>query len=219
MIEPEQIEGIVVLFAGGDGNIKINNNGIRRKGNFLVRSRMLFAGQGFVTAVMDKPSDRSAMHYFRTSEQHAQDIRTVMRFLRQRFPDKPLWLVGTSRGTLSAANVAARLNGKEGPDGIVLTAAVTQTSNDGGDSLNDVDLENIRVPVLVVHHKDDACYVTPYQSAKKLPEKLSSSPGKEFIEFSGGDNSGNPCKAKSFHGFLGIEGEVVNSIARWIREH
>lgn len=219
LIEPDQIKGVVILFAGGGGSIKISKKGIKKKGNFLVRSRELFASQGFVTAVIDKPSDRSAMHYFRTSEQHARDIKVIIQALRQKYPDKPLWLIGTSRGTLSAANAASRLNGNDGPDGIVLTATVTQTSNSGDDSVNDVQLQNIRVPVLIVHHKEDACYVTPYQSAKQLPGKLTSTPVKAFIEFSGGNNNGEPCKAKGYHGFAGIEADVINSIAGWITQH
>jgi hypothetical protein len=35
-----------------------------------------------------------------------------------------VWLVGTSRGATSAANVAARLSGPVAPDGLVLTSAV-----------------------------------------------------------------------------------------------
>jgi hypothetical protein len=34
-----------------------------------------------------------------------------------------VWLVGTSRGSISALNAAARLSGPSAPDGIVLTSA------------------------------------------------------------------------------------------------
>ena len=39
--------------------------------------------------------------------------------------------------------------------------------------------------------------------------------------FSGGDEpiNKNPCKAKTYHGFLGIESEVVKSITEFINEN
>jgi hypothetical protein len=143
----------------------------------------------------------------------------VMAFLRERHPGKPLWLVGTSRGTISVANVAARIQGKEGPDGIVLTSSVTEKSKKNLDSLQDIDLTAITVPTLVIHHKDEACNDTPYNLAEKLPGELSSVKVKEFVSFSGGGAVGDPCKGKSHHGFMGIEEKVVKSIVDWIKAH
>lgn len=219
LIEPENATHIVILFAGGKGDLDISNSGIGDEGNFLVRTRDQFAKQGMVVAVVDKPSDKNKMIGFRKSKKHIEDIKAVMAFLRERHPGKPLWLVGTSRGTISAANVAARVQGKEGPDGIVLTSSVTKKSKKKLDSLEDIDLSSITVPTYVIHHKKDGCNVTPYNLAEALLDQLSSVKVKEFKSFNGGRSEGDPCKGKSYHGFLGIEKKVVTSIADWITSH
>ena len=219
LIEPENSTHIVILFAGGKGDLNITNSGIGDEGNFLVRTRDQFAKQGMVVAVVDKPSDKNKMIGFRTTKKHAEDIKAVMAFLRERHTGKPLWLVGTSRGTISAANVAARVQKKEGPDGIVLTSSVTKKSKMKLDSLEDIDMSSITVPTYVIHHKNDECNVTPYNQAEALLDKLSSVKVKEFKSFSGGRSKGDPCKGKSYHGFLGIEDKVVSTITDWIKSH
>ena len=46
------------------------------------------------------------------SEAHRQDVRAVLAEVRKRYPGLPLFLVGTSRGTLSVAYLAAALDGE-----------------------------------------------------------------------------------------------------------
>ncbi|MCK4826604.1 alpha/beta hydrolase, partial [bacterium] len=146
-------------------------------------------------------------------------IKAVISFLRKRHPDKPLWLIGTSRGSISAANVASRIQGKAGPDGIVLTSSVTRKSRKNFDSLEDIDLYSITVPTYIVHHEYDDCVVTPYDEAVELMDELSSVKVKEFKGVTGGDTVGNPCKGKSYHGFLDIEDKVVKLIVDWVKTH
>jgi len=217
LIEPDQASHTLVLFAGGKGSLKISGEGIKKQGNFLVRSRNLFVKQGFNVAIVDKPADQVSLKGFRTTRAHVKDIAGVVSFLRERNKNIPVWLVGTSRGTISATNAAAQLHNAKGPDGIVLTASVTETSNNGADSLHDVDLSKITVPTLVVHHKHDECYVTPYTGAIKLIEQLTSVSVKKLKGFIGGKNEGDACRGKSYHGFTGIEEYVVDDIAAWIK--
>lgn len=219
LIEPEHATHIVVLFNGGGGNLQINEQGIVRQGNFLIRTCKLFAEKGMVVAVMDKPTDRADLFLFRKTAEHAQDIKVVMQFLRKRYPGKPLWLVGTSRGIISVADVAARLHGAEGPDGIVLTSSITRSKRCDTDSLQDIDLSAIQVPTYVVHHKQDECDVTPYAYAESLLTKLTAVKVKEFKGVSGGESRGNPFQPRSYHGYLGIEEGVVNAIVEWIESH
>lgn len=219
LIEPDNATHYVILFTGGEGKLDIDASGIGSDGNFLVRTRNQFVNMGMVVAVVDKPSDQEKLFRFRKTGKHAKDIKAVMKFLRKRHPNKALWLVGTSRGTISVANVAARVQGKAGPDGIVITSSVTRKSKKKLDSLEDIDLSAINVPTYIVHHKNDECRVTPYDGAEALMDALTSVKVKEFKGFSGGKTVGNPCKAKSYHGFLGIEEEVIKSIVDWIKAH
>lgn len=219
LIEPDKATHSVILIAGGKGKLNIDEDGIGNEGNFLVRTRQQFANQGMVVAVIDKPSDKKKLFRFRKTKKHAKDIKAVISFLRNRHPDKPLWLVGTSRGSISAANVASRMHGKAGPDGIVLTSSVTRKSKKNLDSLEDIDLSSITVPTYIVHHKDDECKVTPYDEAEELMNELTSVKVKEFKGVSGGDTVSNPCKGKSYHGFLDIEDKVVKLIVDWVKTH
>ena len=219
LIEPDNATHSVILFAGGSGVLDMGEYGIGQEGNFLVRTRSQFAAQGLVVAVVDRPTDRKKLFRFRTTKKHAKDIKAVILFLQERHPNKPIWLVGTSRGTISVANIAARFHGKAAPDGIVLTSSVTRKSKKNLDSLEDIDLSAITAPTYIVHHEDDECKVTPYDEAKELMDALSSVEVKEFKGFSGGRSPGKPCKGKSYHGFMGIEDEVVKSITDWIKAH
>jgi len=208
----------VILFAGGHGRLGLSAQGMEwGEGNFLVRNRDRFAQQGFWVAVMDAPSDRpQGLWNFRASAAHAEDVRNVIAEFKK-FTDKPVWLIGTSMGTVSAANAAARLK-QDGPNGLVLTSTVTKESRQVTETINVVRLKDIRVPTLVVHHKQDGCVVTPYELAVALMRSLTHAPKKELLAFSGGGVSVlDPCEGASSHGFLGLDAEVVAAIAGWIK--
>ena len=209
----------VILFAGGHGRLALSQHRIGwGETNFLVRNRERFCCEALMVAVMDAPSDRpQGLSNFRTSSAHAEDIRHVITKLKD-IANVPVWLVGTSMGTVSAANAAARLK-KGGPDGLVLTSTVTKETRQVTETVNNVRLKDIRVPTLVVHHKQDSCVVTPYELARALMKSLTQAPKKELLTFEGGDLSVlDPCEPMSYHGFLGLDGEVVTAIVSWIKQ-
>lgn len=209
----------VVLYAGGSGSIRIRKDGsVMRGGNFLVRTRKLFAEHGFLVLVPDRPSDWAGgdKWSYRLTQAHAKDAAALIAFLRAE-ADVPVWLVGTSRGSISAANAAARIGGN-GPAGIVLTASVTNGGNKIRPSLADIDLERITAATLVLGHRDDDCYVTPWSEQADLARELSKARKVQTIGVSGGE-AGDltaACGPHSHHGFLGIEKETVARIADWI---
>lgn len=210
----------VVLFAGGDGDLALTAAGIGKlQGNFLLRTRQRWAREGFLVAILDRPSDRTGgLWNFRTTAEHAADVRAAIAALRET-ARVPVWLVGTSMGSLSAANAAARLT-EGGPDGVVLTSSVTETSKLSYETTRHAGLGDIRVPTLVVHHKDDACRASPYSGAEAIVRALRQAPAKELLAFEGGRPPiSHPCEAKAAHGYLGIEATVVEAIGTWIRAH
>jgi len=217
VISPRSAQACVILFSGGGGRLNISQDGIKRKGNFLIRSHQLFAAHGFVVMIPDVPSDQGDLHGFRTTQEHATDIKAMIIWLRKTNPGKPVWLVGTSRGVISVAGAAASLGSEEdGPDGIILSASVTRPSNSGADSLQDIKLEQIVVPTLLVHHEQDECYVTLFEDIPELLSNLKRVKSKGIKSYRAGKNNGNECSAKSYHGFNGLEKEVVSDIAEWI---
>jgi len=218
LIEPEAARAVVVMYAGGHGGLQIGPDGTMAwgKGNFLVRTRQMFAGQGLSVAVVDAPSDRQDggfFHGFRQTQAAAEDARALIAWLRER-TRLPVWLVGTSRGTQSAAYLATQLHGAEAPDGIVLTSSVLSDKRDR--AVIDMPLDRIAIPVLVVHHENDECPSCLFSSVPWLMRGLSAAPKKALIAMAGGQSHGDPCGAFAYHGYNGLEQDVVAKIAAWI---
>ncbi len=208
-------EAAVILFPGGVGAIRLRTEGgvIRlAEGNFVVRSRQMFVDRGIATAVVDAPSDQSRGmdDSFRLGEQHATDITRISATLKSRFPGVAVFLVGTSRGTISAAAVASAFG--DGGAGIVLSSTLLVGSR-RGPGLSKFDYSRIKAPVLLVHHAEDGCNVTPYHNARSLADKLRY----PLITVNGGNPpTSEPCEAQSAHGYLGKEMETVDAIVKWM---
>jgi len=211
--EAGKARAVAVLFAGGAGKVDLERETARTvldRGNFLVRTRRLFAGSGIAGAVVDAPSDQPAgmEDEFRLGAAHAGDIGKVVTDLKKRFPGLPVFLVGTSRGTVSAASGSARLGSTI--DGVVLTATVFE-ANRRHRGLSGFDFSSIPSPLLFVHHVEDSCEVTPHSAAKRLAARY------PLVSVSGGlPARSQPCEALSAHGFYGREAETVDAIAKWM---
>ena len=207
----------VILFAGGHGGLQLDDSGRPRtlRNNFLVRSASRFVAHGLTVAVVDAPSDRQSEPFlfgFRESAAHATDVQAVIAWLKAQSP-APVWLVGTSRGTQSAAAAAVALK-SGGPDGIVLTSTILTDRK--GTPVPDMAVDQLKVPVLVVHHEQDACRACLFSDVPRLMRKLGPVARKELITFRGGENHGDACEALSYHGYNGLESDVVARIAGWI---
>jgi pimeloyl-ACP methyl ester carboxylesterase len=219
VLAPAEPKAAVILFAGGHGGLQIFANGSMKwgEGNFLVRTRQLFADAGLTVAVIDAPSDRQSPPFlsgFRQRPEHAADVKALIAWLREN-AKVPVWLVGTSRGTQSAAYVTTELGGPDGPDGLVLTSTIL-TDFKGNRPVPAMPLGRIRVPVLVVHHEQDGCEHCSFSGVPGLMEMLGKTPRAQLLSFRGGENRGDPCEAFAYHGFNGLEREVVQQIAAWI---
>jgi hypothetical protein len=132
----------------------------------------------------------------------------------------PVWAVGTSTGTWSAAwNAIAADN----IDGLVLTSTITkprphwklaQTHPDGVASLP---LDEVLVPTLILAHAEDTCDTTPPDGVSKLRDRLTNAQPVEVVMLKGGEaNPSEACEAMSRHGFLGVEDEAIGAIVKFI---
>jgi hypothetical protein len=73
-----------------------------------------------------------------------------------------------------------------------------------------------RLPrTLVVHHRQDGCKHTPPGAVNAF--KAWGGANVSVAWFDGGSNVGNPCKAKAYHGFNGLDGAVVSRIAAFAK--
>ena len=217
---PKDLKAVAVLFPGSGGLIQLRTeNGKPRfnQGNFLVRSRAEFTKRGVVAAIMDAPSDQQGGwgmgDDFRLGAAHFTDISAVVEGLEKRFPEVPLFLVGTSRGTISAAALGARFGQRAA--GAILTATMfrqtPKNSKEPGQGLSKFDFATIKAPLLFVHHVSDQCESTPYGEAARLSDKYPL-----ITVFGGASPQSGPCEAFSQHGFLGKESETVEEIVNWM---
>jgi hypothetical protein len=224
----EGARGALVLLAGGGGHLDLDDKGCPRalRGNSLVRSLPHFHGAGFVTALVDAPSDHEGgdgLEGFRISARHAEDLGKVISDVRARTKG-PVWLIGTSRGSISAVNAAARLSGAAAPDGVVLTSALMVGSAGKkswvGHTVFDLPLDAIRMPVLVVGHAEDRCLRSPANLMDRITARTNGI-REQVVTVAGGPGSaGAPsldaCEGRTPHGFLEQEAEVAAGIVRFI---
>ena len=204
-----------VLFIGGNGDLSAIKN------NFMLRIRQSLAQAGILLAIPDAPSDRVGRNNldgnFRASEQHGRDAQGIVLFLKKQ-ADVPVFVIGTSRGSISAANAAARLGPSLLAD-VALTSSVTKESGPGNISIYQTAVKDISLPAFVLWHEQDACNASPPAQAGALAETLKASPKVTVKTLTGGSppRSG-PCAALSPHGFFGNEDQASAAILTWIDE-
>lgn len=207
--------GSVIILTGGDGRVGLERwrPGLTY-GNFVVRSRMHFAAEGFVVAVMEAPSDQSdGMKGFRLGAQHAADLKALILRLRAE-NGGPVWVVGTSMGTISATHGVLAA----GADGAVLTSSISLPSQNYPFSVLSFPLEDIRAPVLIFHHWRDACRFSSWHGTEEIRARLVNSRKAERMAVDGGDSpQGDPCEPRGAHGFPGIERQAVALMSNWMK--
>lgn len=208
-------QATVLLFPGGDGGFGKVEEGRATGQNFLVRTAPLWLAQGFNVAIFGRPSDRPALGWNeRLEPAHLADIRQALRAVQER-SSVPVWLVGTSRGTVSATAFA--IAHQDEVAGLVLTASVTRHGKPG--AVPTQDIARLRLPVLVMHHQRDACALCQPHEVPNILRGLRQAPVKKLLMVDGGAGpSGDPCHALHWHGFIGMEAEAVRLVAEWMRD-
>ncbi len=208
LITPEKPLANLILFAGGHGRLRLSGGSNMAWGshNFLVRTRGKFVDMGFQVAVIDAPYDKFGyMSINRMSEDHRTNVRAVADYMKSK-ADLPVWLVGTSRGTVSVANIA--INDPDPYAGAVFTSSL--------DDIAFQDLSKIALPTLVVHHRKDGCHFCSPSMAEEVYTKLTKASSRELRWIEGGRSTGDVCGPLSYHGFLSREQKVVDAITEFI---
>ncbi len=143
-------------------------------------------------------------------------MRQVIAFFRKA-ADIPLWLAGHSAGSTSAAHAAINLR-EAGLAGIALISSKNGRYDRYSANLDGLAIEDITVPVLVVHHEQDECEYTLFSNARQMMGRLQKAVKSELMAFKGGGPvSGNPCGSLHYHGFPGIDQDVAARIGDWIK--
>ena len=217
---PKVLQAVAILFPGSGGLLQLRAENDKPKfdqGNFLVRSRVEFVNRGVVCAILDAPSDQQRnwgmTDEFRRGELHFTDISAVADDLARRFPGVPLFLIGTSRGSVSVAALAARFDQRI--TGAILTSSMFRAagpkSKEPGPGLSGFDFGSIKLPALIVHHVGDQCEATPYSDAARLSDRFPM-----ITVFGGAPPQSGLCDTYSAHGYFGREAETVAEIVNWM---
>jgi len=231
VLQPEsKPKGVIVAYPGGEGTLRLDTQfGRPIVGNssyaqgFLIRNRDQFVKAGYALLLPDVPSDRQKLDYlYRLGEDQIDDAIAVVDYAQKRFGIAP-WMIGISASSMTVASLAA--NPQMTLGGIVLMASVTamppsysayRTHPEGTASAQ---LAEIKVPALVITHRDDACELSPPADSAKIVGRMTGSPRKAERVFEGGSRPrSGPCFALSPHGFFGIEGEVEQAIFHFIEK-
>ena len=214
-------KAIVMLFSGSSGNTGIAGDDtthvVSQAGNnFLVRSAQLLAEAGYLTVTIDRPEPVPGDSYdlYRVSPRHANDIIAVLLEINELYEANhlDLFLAGTSRGALS---VVAQNNLGVGS---LLSSPVNSMNSGlwvGADSPNPRLVPGFAiVPVHVLAHAEDGCFVSTAANSKKLQNDFHTAGVQVFFNSveGGFEIDIDPCEAKAFHGFLGIERTAIKKI-------
>jgi hypothetical protein len=184
----------VILMPGGAGILdpQLNSNGkiaMRGGGNFLIRSRALFASGPFVAASTDATTTPAK-------------ILAIAGDLQRRFGPLKVYVVGTSRSTESTMALSAPLDGQVA--GFVHSSSMSAIAS--------FDPRKFKSRHLIVLHRHDACRSTRPSAGEASHRNY----GTELIEVDGGKSTGDDCEAFAYHGYNGIEAETVEKIKAWI---
>lgn len=214
---PEKAIGQVILLPGGGGDLGLNASGQvtspQMADNFTVRTRSLFVDAGYSTIVLDTASD--VINLISPSSRDSiannrDDVVAVAATLKKE-SKLPLWVVGTSASSWRLVLMTPRLQSEVGISGIALTATVV-----GKSEMYWKAVEQITVPVLVVHHRNDACFYSKPEAIQPLLDALKV-PAKKVVWIEGGNSQGDVCHEWAHHGFNGKEADAVGSILSWMK--
>ena len=173
----------VILMPGGKGIMYPQN------GNFLIRSRAIFAEGPFVSASTDATSK-------------PERIMAIANDLQRRYPGVKVYVIGTSRSTEATMALARPLDGKVA--GFVHSSSMNAIAS--------LDPRSLKSRHLIVVHKEDVCPATNPSNGMASSRKY----GTPLIVMEGGRSVGHECGPVAHHGFYGIERETVDKIKQWI---
>jgi hypothetical protein len=214
---PARPRGSIVMLPGGAGDVGVESDGdVRHGDNFVVRTRAMWTARGYAVVIPDT-IDRANLRGLRSSATYADIVARLVAFAHGR-ASGPVFLLGTSQGSIAAMNGAAHAR-PGSVAGVVLTESV---SVQGGskETVFDADPQDVRIPALVVANRDDACRVAPPADAVRIKQAMSRSPDARVAYVSGGQmRSDNACGSLTPHGYFGIEAQVVGLIVTWLQAH
>jgi hypothetical protein len=179
--------GSIILMAGGDGSLGLTSDGQITR---LQGNQLIRTRGSYVAAGYAT----LALDSWGSPAAAVTYMKGIAR---------PVVVVGTSRA-------ATRIHGAlpAQPDGIVVTAGMLPQFQSNAGSPQGLP------PTLIVHHRKDGCGVT---SPTYVDPFIQWSQGRaRVVWLDGGRDEGDPCQAAGYHGFAGIDGQVVARVTGFV---
>jgi hypothetical protein len=228
LIEPDADPlGTVIMFPPHEGMVRFKRRSSGqfkvKRGGWLGQTVKQFVQSGFVVAVIEPPSDYSGGvdEDFRQSPEHAEDIRHLIAYLRNRVGKKP-FLAGTCRSTYSVASVMSKID-NSAVSGAILASSRTKGRKERGPITEGLKNGSVSAPVLFVHHQDDDCNGSPYSMISGVVDFFkSSAKAVGLITVKGGYQNADRkqrrgCGNNGSHKFYGAQTETVEAIVGWMK--
>ena len=217
LIAPTHPKATIIMLPGGAGDVGLSRDGtLHHADNFVVRTRALWVARGYAVLIPDT-INRASLRGVRSSASYGNLVDRLIQLAHQEVA-VPVFLLGTSQGSIAAMNGAAHAaNGSLA--GVILTESVSVLGG-SHETVFNADPAGVRVPVLVVANSNDRCRVAPPRMAPQIAAATTNSPHVEILEVSGGvTQSRQDCGSLTPHGYYGIEDQVVGLISAWIQSN
>ncbi len=210
----------LLFFRGSPGIARIKSAADKNRNliPFLRMHQKMVLDAGIALVVMDCPTDQwgvegfvptACLDDYRSSNQHADDVRGVMARLKADHGITKMFIMGHSFGSLSSRWLAKHL-GTEIAGSIHSAAMNVPNAKGFANSIPGFDYRSIAAPLVHIHHAEDACRSTPYGIVKAYA-------GENLITVHGGAPEGDACEGKHLHSYRGREEVVVRAIVQWIK--
>ena len=209
----------LLFFRGYPGIARIQSVADKQRNllPFMRMNQQLFQDADIALVIVDCPTDQwgasgpnptACLDGYRSSKEHADDVRSVIARLRNEHGLTKIYVFGHSFGTISSRWLAKYL-GNEISGSIHSAAMNVRNPKANGYSLSGFPYNAIAAPVLHVHHESDACPATQYSIVREYA-------GEKLVTVRGGSPEGDPCGGSHLHSYQGREEVVVRSIIAWI---
>lgn len=200
-------QALVLLFPGGGGVLRLQNDGSTTNPHTFIRSKDLWAQYGIDAVLVDTPYGLGdGRNNSRSTRDHQKRILNVVKYYKEKF-NLPIWLFGHSMGTVSVSEFA---NGGKDQEqligGVIIAGTFKSVSMD----------EDGKLPVLAIHHVQDACASTPQSTSEAVIKARPSDARSQLILINGGVSTGDVCLSMAHHGFNQNEDELIKDAADFI---
>jgi hypothetical protein len=203
-------KALVLLFPGGGGMAKIQDDGSAISRHTFVRSKDLWAQYNIDAVLVDSPYDLGDLRRgnLRGREDHLTRVSEVVNFYKTK-TNLPIWIFGHSMGSSTASYFANKYLQTSPIAGIIIAGTITTASLD----------DEFTLPVLAIHHRYDSCAGTPVNASSRVIEGRPPTLVSKLEIIEGGITEGGVCESFAYHGFNQTEPEFIKRAAQFILSH